>query len=196
MDFTIRKYRELLEALVEEEYGFVRFGEYIKSQEPKAKIQEKVKNQESSSPVEGSTKAGAKNQVRVQGAELSVQEDTTHHSSLVILRHDVDRLPENSLRTARIEQEMGIRGSYYFRIVPESWDEKIIKEIAALGHEIGYHYEDVDLAAKLLQGKSNRKTHIRLTEVGKDDPVNKFYQRVDDTLRMNENINFIYIHIK
>ena len=43
---------------------------------------------------------------------------------------------------------MGIRGSYYFRIVPKSFDRTLINEISLLGHEIGYHYEDVDLARK------------------------------------------------
>jgi hypothetical protein len=62
----------------------------------------------------------------------------------IVLRHDVDLLPENSLRFANIQNEMGIKGSYYFRTVPESWDEKIIKEIAELGHEVGYHYETMD----------------------------------------------------
>ena len=38
---------------------------------------------------------------------------------------------------------MGMSGIYYFRAVPESWDEAIIKEIASLGHEIGYHYESL-----------------------------------------------------
>ncbi|MBR6933439.1 MAG: hypothetical protein IKH49_09075, partial [Bacteroidales bacterium] len=71
----------------------------------------------------------------------------------LVLRHDVDLLPGNSLQTARMEAEKGMPGIYYFRAVPESWDEGIIKEIAALGHEIGYHYEslttcdgDVDVA--------------------------------------------------
>lgn len=59
------------------------------------------------------------------------------------LRHDVDKLPGNSLRTAQMEAEMGMRGNYYFRAVPESWDETVIREIAALGHEIGYHYESL-----------------------------------------------------
>ncbi|MCX6266812.1 MAG: hypothetical protein NTW16_05570 [Bacteroidetes bacterium] len=45
-----------------------------------------------------------------------------------------------------MEQADGIRGSYYFRVVPESYDETIIREIALLGHEIGYHYEDLTLA--------------------------------------------------
>jgi hypothetical protein len=59
----------------------------------------------------------------------------------IILRHDVDLLPENSTRTAQIENSVGISGTYYFRAVPESWDELIMKKIASLGHEIGYHYE-------------------------------------------------------
>jgi len=60
------------------------------------------------------------------------------------LRHDVDLLPENSLKFAKIQAKMNLKGSYYFRAVPESWDENIIKEIAALGHEVGYHYENMD----------------------------------------------------
>ena len=61
----------------------------------------------------------------------------------LVLRHDVDLLPGNSLRTARLEAEKGMFGIYYFRAMPESWDERIILEIAAMGHEIGYHYESL-----------------------------------------------------
>ncbi len=59
------------------------------------------------------------------------------------LRHDVDLRPNNSLRTAQIEAEKGLHGIYYFRAVPESWDEEIIQLISLLGHEIGYHYESL-----------------------------------------------------
>ena len=62
----------------------------------------------------------------------------------VILRHDVDLLPENSLRFAEIQYSRGIQGTYYFRAVPESWDERIILKIAEMGHEVGYHYETMD----------------------------------------------------
>jgi hypothetical protein len=62
----------------------------------------------------------------------------------IILRHDVDALPLNSLNFAKIQFSLGIRGSYYFRIFPGSYDEKIISEIASLGHEIGYHYETMN----------------------------------------------------
>ena len=71
----------------------------------------------------------------------------------IILRHDVDSLPANSLRFARIEAEIGIKGTYYFRIVPESFDEKIIKEIYSLGHEVGYHYEDCVFTRQKAKGK-------------------------------------------
>ncbi|WP_199852659.1 hypothetical protein [Aquimarina sp. Aq78] len=59
----------------------------------------------------------------------------------IVLRHDVDLLPKNSLAFAKIQTSKGIKGTYYFRAVPESWNEKIILKIAELGHEIGYHYE-------------------------------------------------------
>jgi len=63
----------------------------------------------------------------------------------VILRHDVDSKAGNSLTIAGIEAEMGIRATYYFRIVPRSNQPEVIRAIAALGHEIGYHYEDLSL---------------------------------------------------
>ena len=62
----------------------------------------------------------------------------------IILRHDVDKSPQNSLIFAKIQEKMGIKGSYYFRTVPESWNEKIINRISDLGHEIGYHYENME----------------------------------------------------
>jgi len=70
-------------------------------------------------------------------------------SHKVILRHDVDRRPSYALACARIEASLGIFGTYYFRITPGSFDKDIIQEIAAAGHEIGYHYEDLDLVARM-----------------------------------------------
>ena len=62
----------------------------------------------------------------------------------LILRHDVDARPDNSLAFAKIQAERGICGTYYFRMVPQSFKEEIIHEIASLGHEVGYHYETMD----------------------------------------------------
>ena len=63
----------------------------------------------------------------------------------VILRHDVDLKAAHSLRTAKIEAELGMRASYYFRVIPESNQPEVINAIADLGHEIGYHYEELSI---------------------------------------------------
>jgi hypothetical protein len=65
---------------------------------------------------------------------------------VVILRHDVDKKPGNSQRFAEIEHEKGLKASYFFRVVPESLHEDKLLAISKLGHEIGYHYEDMDPA--------------------------------------------------
>jgi len=62
----------------------------------------------------------------------------------VILRHDVDLMPKNSLRFAKIQYKYGVSGTYFFRSLPCSFDIEIIKQISELKHEIGYHYENMD----------------------------------------------------
>jgi len=44
---------------------------------------------------------------------------------------------------ARLEDEMGIKATYFFRTIPHTFKPEIIKEIADLGHEIEYHYENL-----------------------------------------------------
>ena len=66
-------------------------------------------------------------------------------AKFVILRHDVDAKPLNSLRTAQIEHAVGAKATYYFRCGKESNNPEIIRAIVQLGHEIGYHYEDMSL---------------------------------------------------
>lgn len=77
---------------------------------------------------------------------------------VILLRHDVDDRKLHSLEFARIQHEKGIVGSYYFRMVPQSFDEGVIREIHQLGHEVGYHYEDMDFA------KGDPKEALRLFE--------------------------------
>ena len=64
----------------------------------------------------------------------------------VMLRHDVDDRKLHSLEFARIQHEHGVKGTYYFRMVPESFDEGVIRDIHQMGHEVGYHYEDMDFS--------------------------------------------------
>jgi hypothetical protein len=101
MDFTLKAYKLLMKALINNGYEFVSMEKF-------------------------QSKAGNK--------------------KVVILRHDVDVRPNHSFKTAIIENYLGICGTYYFRTVKQSFDKDIISKIASLGHEIGYHYEDLALA--------------------------------------------------
>jgi len=109
-DFTLSKYRELLECLEKNGYEFCRVVDHLRGDE---KI------------------------------------------PYVILRHDVDRQKRNALKMARLEEDLGVNSSYYFRY-PKTFDRDLIEGISDLGHEIGYHYEafskaegDVDKALKI-----------------------------------------------
>lgn len=64
----------------------------------------------------------------------------------VVIRHDVDRFKEFVLPMARLEKELGVKTTYFFRIVKSVFSEEIVSEVSNLGHEIGYHYEDLSLA--------------------------------------------------
>jgi hypothetical protein len=100
MDFTEKRYRELLDAFKAGGYSFYAFEDFIRE-----------------SP----------------------------EGPVIILRHDVDRSPGNALRLARIENDRGNRATYYFRTTRAVFRPKIIQKIVRLGHEIGYHYEDLSL---------------------------------------------------
>lgn len=118
-DFTLIKYRSLLEALLEAGYSFQSFAEFLVQPNDKA----------------------------------------------IVLRHDVDLKAINSLRTAEIEHQLGVKASYYFRVVAQSDKPEIIRSITELGHEIGYHYEDFSLFngdyTKAIKHFEERLTYFR-----------------------------------
>ena len=62
---------------------------------------------------------------------------------VVVLRHDVEKRYENALQFASMQHKLGIRGSYYFRILNGKFQREIIARVADMGHEIGYHYDDL-----------------------------------------------------
>lgn len=67
--------------------------------------------------------------------------DQNKFDNFCLIRHDVDRKPHYALRMAQLENELGMKSTYYFRDKSFVYDEAIIKKISELGHEIGYHYE-------------------------------------------------------
>lgn len=101
MDFTYRKYRELLRVLQKQEYEFRTFESFC------------------------------------QG---------NREGRFVLLRHDIDARPSHAVHVATMEHALQISSTYYFRIVPKSNHPNAIRAIASMGHEIGYHYEDLAVA--------------------------------------------------
>lgn len=81
---------------------------------------------------------------------------TAPAKKVIVIRHDVDSRKKNSLHFAHIENAYNIPTTYYFRILKKSFDPVIISLIKDLGHEIGYHYEDLTLA------KGNTEIGIQL----------------------------------
>lgn len=119
MEFTLVKYKLLLNSLNENGFRFHSFDDFLQNPIPKT----------------------------------------------ILLRHDVDRKPHNSLATAIIEHKLGIQGSYYFRMVPESFNADIIRQIAGLGHEVGYHYETMDTSSEKLKVKGKKLSERRKEEL-------------------------------
>lgn len=124
MDFTIQTYNKLMYSLQRKGYSFITFAHYIEGKYSTQHNNELQFNKLTHHP----------------NNHITNQQVKSH----LILRHDVDDFPQNSLEFAYIQAELGIVGTYYFRMVPHSFDETIIKEIVDLGHEVGYHYETMD----------------------------------------------------
>ena len=60
---------------------------------------------------------------------------------VVIMRHDIDRWPRRALALAEIESGCGIAATYYVRMTRHAFAPAVVRQLTALGHEIGYHYE-------------------------------------------------------
>jgi hypothetical protein len=77
-----------------------------------------------------------------------------------VLRHDVDKLPRNALEMARAEKELNVKASYHFRVGKAGFDIAVIREIAGMGHEVAYHYEDLSLVSGLMRRKDRTENKL------------------------------------
>ena len=80
--------------------------------------------------------------------------------SFCLIRHDVDRKARNAQTMAKLEHEMGLHATYYFRAKSHTFQPDLIREVSELGHEIGYHYESLsdtngDMEAALSDFRAN-----------------------------------------
>lgn len=64
--------------------------------------------------------------------------------SYIIMRHDIDRTPQQALQIAQVEHQYGIKATYYFRAQKGTYVPDIMDKIVQYGHEIGFHYETID----------------------------------------------------
>ncbi len=127
LDFTYTTYRDLLEAGLTAGYEFLTVEQYLRRK-----------------PVDAESLAhtasdGVSGRPKADGGDGLPEK-------FVILRHDIDRKPENALAMARLEAEHGISGTYYVRTIGKTFKPALIRRIEALGHEVGYHFEDLDRA--------------------------------------------------
>ncbi len=71
----------------------------------------------------------------------------------LLIRHDVDFEPAAALNFAKIEHEYGARATYFIRVHANNYNPfgfktyYTIKKILELGHNIGLHYEHLDLSS-------------------------------------------------
>lgn len=77
------------------------------------------------------------------------QECTPKRSRRVILRHDVDSDVKTAEAMWEIEQELGVRASFYFRL--STVDIRLMQSIEKSGSEASYHFEELATVAKRLR---------------------------------------------
>jgi hypothetical protein len=88
----------------------------------------------------------------------------------LVLRHDVDFSLSAALRMARLEQELGIRSTYFVLFsdrlynLHEGGNVQIIRRISGLGHEVGLHYDPSEYQSYGVDLKQTLKTEIELLE--------------------------------
>ncbi|XVH33849.1 polysaccharide deacetylase family protein (plasmid) [Haloferacaceae archaeon DSL9] len=72
--------------------------------------------------------------------------DEPMRSGDVLLRHDIDWSPKNALRVASIEEQRGVKATYFFLLTSPFYNlfhkpnRVILDRIASMGHDIALHF--------------------------------------------------------
>jgi hypothetical protein len=112
LDFTMERYRDLCEAIVQSGYTPMTVRGYLEAE--------------------------------------------TLPARLAVVRHDVDSAPRQEPKIARIENGFGIKATYYFRHRHSIFRPEVMRSLAGMGHEVGYHYEAMD------KGKGDSRKAIEI----------------------------------
>lgn len=86
-----------------------------------------------------------------------------------ILRHDIDNDIEKALELAKVEQELGVKSTYFVLVTSDFYNvfsaksEKMIRTILGCGHDIGLHFDEV----RYLEIKTPEDARERILEEAK-----------------------------
>jgi hypothetical protein len=73
--------------------------------------------------------------------------DELRRDGIALWRHDIDFSPQRALALAKIEASLGVRATYFVLLGSSFYNpfepavRDVLREIAALGHDLGLHYD-------------------------------------------------------
>ncbi len=86
----------------------------------------------------------ATERVPIRLSELAQEQQPRRGWRYVAAQFDVERSPEHALYFAEEVRKVGIVGTFYFQTRRSAYCPRVLRAIAGLGHEVGYHYECLD----------------------------------------------------
>jgi len=83
--------------------------------------------------------AARRRDYRIVSLESWVRHPESDSAPTLILRHDVDQHPRSALAMDKVERDLGVRSSWYFRW--RTAHPTVISTVKSRGGEVGLHYE-------------------------------------------------------
>lgn len=86
----------------------------------------------------------------------------------IILRHDIDLSLKKALELATLEAELGVQGTYFIMVTNDYYSpfnqigRQQVKDIEALGHEIGLHWDSSNYPDDISAVESQFKNELAL----------------------------------
>ena len=87
--------------------------------------------------------------LKAHGYETASYENWQEKGRCVILRHDIDNDISKALQLAKLEWNVGVKSAYFVLVTSDFYNVfsarsgALLQEIAACGHEIGLHFDEV-----------------------------------------------------
>jgi hypothetical protein len=93
--------------------------------------------------------------------------DVSHNkqsrSPVCLLRNDIDSDPAGAAQMFACDRDEGVRASYFFRLT--TMRPALMKQIAAAGGDVGYHFEEIAIVARRLGLRSKREVDAQMDAI-------------------------------